>query len=461
MGYDVKPAEVDVPADEPFRNDRLDRRQTADALSQFVGMIDGPCVVGLDAAWGMGKTTFLRMWQADLRRQCAPVVMFNAWDNDFANEPFLALSEELREALGEHGDGAAGAVGELKAAATDVLVNTVPTLGRVATTLVAGSAAGEIAVDVAKRAMSFAEQDLSLYGKAKKAMAKFRAALTNAAEMENARAPLVVLIDELDRCRPSYAVELLEVLKHLFAVKGVVFVLAVNRRQLEHSVRVLYGAKFDAAVYLRRFFDVDLRLPAVDRAGFIEAQLDAIWVQLHTIRGFDVDGRRKYKLAHDWITRFFSAPELDLRTVQQALGRLGLLLAMLRGDPGAVMLLATFTLILRTRDHALYDRFVAGDASHKEVADTVFGWVDPGFRDSDGGIQLEAVIIVAAEMTLPARDEDISNRLFSRYRDSRTDALEGHIEHWVAMRRRGEQPSFRDLVRRLELVSGDVREGAE
>ena len=74
--------------------------------------------------------------------------------------------------------------------------------------------------------------------------------------------PLVVMIDELDRCRPSYAVELLETAKHLFDVDRIVFVLAVNREQLAHAVCALYGADFNAEGYLRRFFDEDFRLPS-------------------------------------------------------------------------------------------------------------------------------------------------------------------------------------------------------
>ena len=52
--------------------------------------------------------------------------------------------------------------------------------------------------------------------------------------------PLIVMIDELDRCRPSFAVEFLETAKHLFAVDQVVFVLAVNRKELAHAVKALY-----------------------------------------------------------------------------------------------------------------------------------------------------------------------------------------------------------------------------
>ena len=81
--------------------------------------------------------------------------------------------------------------------------------------------------------------------------------------------PLVIMIDELDRCRPSYAIELLEVAKHLFAVDNVVFVLAVNRAELVHSVKALYGSGFDAEGYLRRFFDLDFQLPEPDRKRFV------------------------------------------------------------------------------------------------------------------------------------------------------------------------------------------------
>jgi len=75
------------------------------------------------------------------------------------------------------------------------------------------------------------------------------------------RPPLVFFVDELDRCRPSYAIEFLEMAKHLFSVQGTVFVLAINAAQLANAIRALYGEKFDAERYLRRFVDVQLDLP--------------------------------------------------------------------------------------------------------------------------------------------------------------------------------------------------------
>ena len=77
---------------------------------------------------------------------------------------------------------------------------------------------------------------------------------------------MVFFVDELDRCRPTYAVELLERIKHLFEVDNIVFVLALSTGQLESSIRSLYGDGLDAPGYLRRFIDLEypLREPAAD-----------------------------------------------------------------------------------------------------------------------------------------------------------------------------------------------------
>ena len=110
MGISTQPQQFQVPDDDPFANDTLGRLQPAEVLTHLIGSLDGPCVLAIDAAWGAGKTTFLRMWAGHLRKLGFPVVEFNAWETDFTNDPFLALSEELTAGLRLHkdslGDGA-------------------------------------------------------------------------------------------------------------------------------------------------------------------------------------------------------------------------------------------------------------------------------------------------------------------------------------------------------------------
>ena len=118
--------------------------------------------------------------------------------------------------------------------------------------------------------------DLSgLPAETQRVVAEFQQQLTNVAGA--AAGPLVVLIDELDRCRPGYAVGTLEAVRHLFTADGVVVVVAVNRQQLVEAVNGLYGAEFDADRYLRRFSDrrVPLRTPDRDtRAPFVVGLAD-------------------------------------------------------------------------------------------------------------------------------------------------------------------------------------------
>ncbi len=75
--------------------------------------------------------------------------------------------------------------------------------------------------------------------------------------------PITIIVDELDRCRPTYAIKVLEEIKHLFDVPGVAFLLGLHGQQLEHSVRAAYGQGFDSAAYLRRFFNRRYSLKSV------------------------------------------------------------------------------------------------------------------------------------------------------------------------------------------------------
>lgn len=76
---------------------------------------------------------------------------------------------------------------------------------------------------------------------------------------------LIIFIDELDRCRPSFAIEMLERIKHYFDDERVIFVVSLNKEQLIHTITNYYGSGFDATRYLNKFFDVNINLPVMDR----------------------------------------------------------------------------------------------------------------------------------------------------------------------------------------------------
>ena len=104
MGIRVRPVEIEMPEDDPFKNDLLNRKEPAQILTRLIGGIEGPCVLAIDAAWGAGKTTFLKMWSQHLRNEQFPVVEFNAWETDHAGDPFVAIVAELTDGLREFAD---------------------------------------------------------------------------------------------------------------------------------------------------------------------------------------------------------------------------------------------------------------------------------------------------------------------------------------------------------------------
>lgn len=82
---------------------------------------------------------------------------------------------------------------------------------------------------------------------------------------------LVVFIDELDRCSPSFAVKLLERIKHYLLDERVIFVFAVNISELQHAVNNFYGVGFSGDKYLERFFDMVVQLPEPNYHKFFKS----------------------------------------------------------------------------------------------------------------------------------------------------------------------------------------------
>lgn len=480
MGIRIQPREIEVPEDDPFKNDLLRRREPAEVLTHIVGSIDGPCVLAIDAAWGTGKTTFLKIWSQHLRNEGFPVVEFNAWETDFAGDPFVALSTELTDAFQEYPENLpTDKITAAKKAAKEVLRRAVPGVIRLATAGILD--VGQLAEkEIGQALASYAEYQLSRYQDERESVERFRTVLQEmAATLSESRdgRPLVVVVDELDRCRPSYAIELLEVAKHLFTADHIVFALAVNRAELAQSVRALYGASFDAEGYLRRFFDVDFRLPESDREAFIKATLNAIQINDYFNRTQDKEGQQDAAVVWDLLKGFFGASALNLRQVAQALHRLGVVFASLRDNQRSFAIMVVIALIVRTIDSALYHRFVRGEVSDQEVVDTVFSL--PGiasFRHEHYGALFEAFTIACthedAIMRAPLSGATIDSPLLSHYRVEAEKSDEGPqdpnresvrhakkvtslVDNLLGRISSGREIGFKYSVERLELLSTD------
>lgn len=292
----------------PWVDDSLDRQADGEhlisvLLERYASRVKqgiGSYILNIDAAWGEGKTYFLQNLRVDLEARGHLVAYVNAWEDDHANDPLItvmaAIDAELSPHLPKNSEGSKSfergkkALGivvketgkqmafHLLKATTGIAVGaTIDKLNE------AGLFKEELELnddaydDAAKEVWdkgleSIVGERVTEHKAANQAIVEFRNHVGSAIEYlakEGHAAPLFVFVDELDRCRPTYAISLLENLKHLFSIKGVVFVVATDTRQLAHSVKAVYGAEFEAQKYLRRFFDRTFVFPERSKKQFI------------------------------------------------------------------------------------------------------------------------------------------------------------------------------------------------
>ena len=395
MGIRIQPREVEIDQTDPFKNDLLNRREKAEVLTNLVSNIDGPCAMAVDAAWGAGKTTFLKMWARHLRNECFPVVEFNAWETDSSGDPFVALTTEMTEQLKVWTDSTvASRLRQTQFLAKKLLRRVAPGAIRTASGFIP-----IVGSEVGHALSSFASEAMTGYFEEKKSAAQFRSSLqglANSLRESSGNKPTVVLIDELDRCRPSYAIELLETAKHIFGVDSVVFVLAVNRDQLAHSIKSLYGSEFGAEEYLRRFFDIDFRLPAPDRDAFIRDMLASTGVIEFLENARDQIAKKHSALVSETLISFLGRSTLTLRDVGQAVHRLSVVLASLANSEHIYSRTLTVLSIISAFDPLVYRKFVGREPDAEQTLEEIFGLVDdPALRQSASGALVEAVIIGA------------------------------------------------------------------
>ena len=417
MSIPIRPKDIEVPERDPFKNDLLDRKETAGFLTELVSSIEGPGVVAIDAAWGTGKTTFLRMWVQQLQNDKFTVVEFNAWETDFATDPFLALSTELQNDLDGAGT-SSDSMERFKECSKKVLQYGLPEVVRLVSSglPLLDSVTGRITESVIE---TFTESRVSSYGKAKEAIAEFREALKAIAREAftgSDSRPLVVVIDELDRCRPTYAVELLETAKHVFSVDHVVFVLAINRRELSHSVRSLYGSQFDADLYLRRFFDAEVNLPDPDLRKLTTNALGAT--------GFDSLGARipdgrELPSAREILVDILKMSSVDARTVLQNLHVLGLVLGSTRERHYALPFAAAVATVMRIHDANMFRELALGNATDEEAIGAVRNRIeDRAWTSSDSANLFEAAIVCIVKQQASADVQESRTPLLRRYKET-------------------------------------------
>jgi len=252
MLSNIKLGQMEIPKEDPFANDRLGRKEPANVLTGLVSKVPGPLVVSLNGGWGTGKTVFLKMWQQSLENERFRAIYFSAWEDDYSNDALVAMIGQIWVTLERT---------SYKEIAASIKECAVPLLKKTVVGTIKAVTAGSVSLDE-KELQSAGKQAVDEYIAAGRMIKDLKDRLNGLASKvrEETEKPLVIIVDELDRCRPTFAIELLEKIKHLFDIPGILFVLGIDREQLGHSIRAVYGQGMNVDGYLRRFIDMEFIL---------------------------------------------------------------------------------------------------------------------------------------------------------------------------------------------------------
>jgi len=260
----IRHNDIEIVTGEPFSNCKLGRQKYANVLTRIIDAYPSGFVLAINNKWGSGKTTFVKMWEQELKNNNYQTVYFNAWENDFENNPLTALMGELKTLTTESNEPKFKKA--LKNAAT-ISKHLIPTLVKaLADNYINTDSFKDAIVDVSKGVTDIFEKDVNDYSERKKNISEFRRSLSEFIANTSNGKPLVFIVDELDRCRPNYAVLILEQIKHFFSVPNIVFVLSIDKTQLGNAIRGVYGSdRIDSDEYLRRFIDIEYTIPEPEK----------------------------------------------------------------------------------------------------------------------------------------------------------------------------------------------------
>lgn len=263
-----------------YLNDTIARDMDVFRFVEILNSLDDSCSVALDGGWGSGKTFFVKQSKmvldahndfivsdddADRRKirdmwtqrhknqptefQTQVSVYYDSWENDNDEDPVLSLVYNILQSV-ESDYSLKKGVGCLQIAANILEFFS----GKKWTQLID----------------SFKSEDPLQELKKEKGIQQMVKEFLDSLLLEKGNR-LVVFIDELDRCKPSYAVRLLERIKHYFSNDRITYVFSVNINELQHTIKQYYGSDFNASKYLDRFFDLRISLPPADLERYYQS----------------------------------------------------------------------------------------------------------------------------------------------------------------------------------------------
>ena len=320
-----------------------DRKDVGDKLSKFLEAIEEPLVIALDGSWGCGKTHFLKLWvgsHTESTDAATTVIYFDAFENDYLDDPLISLIDAITDRLKQ--------TGKLEQI-SKTLKKLAPNLARISLRSLVSVASASIVNNADEMMAPGSHSDIwQSVEERRAAMVQFSCALRNVASPTSEGGEpgrLVLVIDELDRCRPDYALSLLETIKHVFWVDKVHIVLGVNLSELENTVRARYGMAVDATRYLHKFYQAKIPINGDCTYHNVGDELKNYFQYLQTIQDLELGLLERPILELAQIA--FRSNNLSLRDLQRISTRAAIV-ENVHGNPGPIPNITAILIFLDT-----------------------------------------------------------------------------------------------------------------
>lgn len=226
----------------------------------------------IDAPWGMGKTFFSKALKekiekenesrGEVGRKEIKFININAWETDYFSDPMKSIIGELNthKLLNS----------ETQRVIEKIMENIFKAGGKFLLNffLKKFQISADDWEDLKSILNGVSTSELKDYKNYKELVDKFKECLSLEKDLK------VIVIDELDRCKPTYAIELLETIKHFFGVKNIIFVFLVNKKQLQSIISTSYLQDDECSEYFEKFFDIQFNLPELEYEDFIQIEYD-------------------------------------------------------------------------------------------------------------------------------------------------------------------------------------------
>lgn len=254
---------IEIDKENPFINDQFDRAKQIENLYELIKTSTTQFVSCINSEYGRGKTTFFKMFEAYIINQNQNItpIYYDAWENDDFDNPLISLmscmSKSLEKSKNANYKDFKKSVEDIGANITKIL-----SLG-----LVDVKELEKILNDTSKRNI------VSEYEKA----VDMKKSIKDELELIEG-GKKVFFIDELDRCKPTFALELLEIIKHYFDTDSYYFILAVDKKQLYSTIRKKYGTTINSEGYLKRFIDFDITMNPINHEKYLISKLKSIFL---------------------------------------------------------------------------------------------------------------------------------------------------------------------------------------